>query len=236
MITIFESLNRSIKLGVSSQSGVKLWSLTGLDKTYHTIKMLPSAGQFSFDYMAFTPTIYTSFTGQQVIVDDADELLKYSGNNAWSKLTNQVTESGMPYSMTLTTSSTKGSSVQFGFTGESIPNRNPIIFIYYFKMRGSTIGVYGALNQQSGTLSVEFSVDGATPTVFTPFNGSQSVDPSAWTINHRLFYQDLVPGVHSVEVVVSDVSGSQVWHFSSSSKTPQPMPTLLGPLCGLFRF
>ncbi|KAF9528697.1 hypothetical protein CPB83DRAFT_308861 [Crepidotus variabilis] len=178
------------------KAGVKLWSLTGLDTSYHTLKLIPASGLFAFDYFTYTPSKYTTLTGSRLIVDDADSLIQYSGNNHWTKLNSQIFGNGMPYQSTLSSSSQKGSTLKFDFTG-------------------SSIAVYGALNQQSGTLSAQFTVDNGTATTFTPFNGTQAVDPSSWKINQQLYYKDLAPGKHSLQLTLSDISGSQALYIDS---------------------
>ncbi|KDR79533.1 hypothetical protein GALMADRAFT_1244154 [Galerina marginata CBS 339.88] len=182
---------------VKSQTSVNIWNLQGLDSAvYHSLKVFPTAGQFAIDYLTYTPNQNTGsfgLVGLDLIVDDADGPIQYSGS--WTNSTSSNVPAGIPYKGTLTGTKTNGSSMNFAFTG-------------------STISVYGLLNQGDGKLSASFSVDGGAPTAFAPFNGTQTIDASLWTPS-QFFHQDLVPGSHSLHVELGEATGSQMLWIDS---------------------
>lgn len=57
---------------------------------------------------------------------------------------------------------------------------------------------------------MSFSVDGKTPTTFSPFDGSQPANISSWRLAQQFYHQDLVPGNHTILITLDDVTESQV--------------------------
>ena len=181
---------------ISPQSGVRLWGLEGIvplrGSDRHTVEITPVSGRFVVDYILINPsTRYSgSFSGENMILDDQDSMLKYTGE--WTK------SSGDP----------SWTTVPFGGTCTGTKNQNATLSLLF---EGSSISVYGLLNQQAGTLSASFSVDGGNITQnYRPFDGSQTVSPSSWKFNERFFHQDLSPGQHTLLIKVDEISGNQV--------------------------
>ncbi|KIM37208.1 hypothetical protein M413DRAFT_448702 [Hebeloma cylindrosporum] len=190
---------------------VNIWNVQGLSETvYHTMELFPSNGLFTLDYITIAPTKYSVFTGFNLIIDDADPALHYSGN--WTHSAGEDFALGsVLYERTMTGTNMTGSTLRFDFIGSSVT-------------------VYGLLNQQAGKLTAAFSVDGKPPpTKFTPFDGSQTVNTSSWLLSQRFFHQDLVPGNHSLLVTLDEITDSQtlwidsiVFEGTSSTTIGQP--------------
>jgi hypothetical protein len=84
------------------------------NNAYHTIQLFPSSGLFTLDYITVTPNMYSILTGRDLILDDTDPALLYSGN--WSNSTGDFGV-GVPFKGTMTGTETKGSSMKFNFIG-----------------------------------------------------------------------------------------------------------------------
>ncbi|CAA7269996.1 unnamed protein product [Cyclocybe aegerita] len=197
--TIDKSSVRPANLNKNANSalktGVNIWNLSGLDQQYHSVDIFPVNGLFSFDYFTYTPNRLSPLVGRNLLLDDNDPLLQYSSE--WTK-TNADTLQGavVAHQNTLSGTNRTGSTLKFNFVG-------------------AAVSVYGALNQQAGRLSASFSVDNGTPTSFSPFDGTQTPNPSSWKPNERFFHQDLTPGNHTLLVTLQDASGSQMLWLDS---------------------
>lgn len=99
-----------------SQSGANIWSLQGLTAGQHTLQITPTAGQFSLDYITYTPTspATSSSNSLNIIVDDADNSVQLSGN--WTKSAPAI-QNGVPYQGTISGSSTVGDTMKVQFVG-----------------------------------------------------------------------------------------------------------------------
>ncbi|TFK31043.1 hypothetical protein BDQ12DRAFT_729971 [Crucibulum laeve] len=175
--------------GQSAKTEFRWWGLEGFGAGSHTIKLMPSRGQPIIDYFIVTPTQDTYLSGKTLIYDDVDPALKYSGN--WAVRVSMNFTDGIPYFSSLYSTRNKGDAFTLRFVG-------------------STVSVYGLLNQQAGSLVSSYSVDGAPPTKFNPYNGSQLPLPDKWQLNQKFFHQDLIPGIHNLTVTLDDVTGPQV--------------------------
>ena len=97
------------------QNGANIWSLQGLDNNaYHTIELFPSSGLFTLDYITVIPNKYSTLTGRNLILDDTDPALLYSGN--WSNSTGDFSV-GVPFMGTMAGTQTKSSSMKLNFIG-----------------------------------------------------------------------------------------------------------------------
>ena len=71
------------------------------------------------------------------------------------------------------------------------------------------MAVYGVLQQVPGILSVSFSVDNAEPTVYTPWDGTQT-NSSVWSVASQMYHLSVSPGSHTLRVSLKQATGSQV--------------------------
>jgi len=78
---------------------------------------------------------------------------------------------------------------------------------------GSSVSVYGILQNVEGELIVDFSVDGKFADRVTVFNGSQTIDPSLWTFNAPLWQLSVASGDHTLHCEVYSATGSQASFF-----------------------
>ncbi|KAF5329704.1 hypothetical protein D9619_008962 [Psilocybe cf. subviscida] len=190
-------LGQTIPISFSTNTigkpGVELWRLTGLTFDSHILEITPTAGDLTIDYFTYTPTSSTILTRNNLIVDDQHPAVSYS--KGWASKSNEQYPEGAPYLGTTTGTSTVGSSMEFSFTG-------------------NLVAVYGALQQVPGTLSVSFSVDNAAPTIFTPWDGTQT-SSSAWLVGSRMFRQPVPPGSHTLVVSLQAATGSQMLWLDS---------------------
>lgn len=74
---------------------------------------------------------------------------------------------------------------------------------------GEVVAVYGVLQQVPGTLTISFSVDDAKPTLYTPWNGTQT-NTSEWIVGFQLFEMSVSAGPHTLRVSLQEATGSQV--------------------------
>jgi hypothetical protein len=74
---------------------------------------------------------------------------------------------------------------------------------------GEFVAVYGALQQVPGTLTMSFSIDNAAPTIYTPWNGTQT-NSSVWSVAFQMFQASVSPGSHTLHVSLQQATGSQV--------------------------
>ncbi|KAF5310712.1 hypothetical protein D9619_008139 [Psilocybe cf. subviscida] len=197
--------------GSLGKPGVEIFSITGLGKTeQHKLQLFPTTGQFVFDYFASTATASTNLTSSDLLIDDHSSLVHYS-STGWTRATNVEYPTGSPFLRTASGSSTPGSSLTFSFTG-------------------SSISVIGATQKANGTLTASFTVDGQNPVTFNPFDGSQNVNASQWTVSQTLFHQEVAPGPHQLTVTLDAVTGSQVlwidsFVFKGTNQTVLPTST-----------
>lgn len=94
------------------------WSLTGLSSaSQHTLKIVPTAGLFSLDYITITPTTLTTQVTRNlnVVYDDDDNALQYSGN--WSNSLAAI-PNGVPFGGTRRGSSSQGNTMKLSFVGK----------------------------------------------------------------------------------------------------------------------
>lgn len=100
------------------QSGANFWSVQGLTASQHTLQVTPTAGQFSLDYITYTPASLASSSSSNlnVILDDADSSMQFSGN--WTKSAPSM-QNDVPYQGTVTGSSTVGDTMKVQFVGMS---------------------------------------------------------------------------------------------------------------------
>ncbi|KAF8869686.1 hypothetical protein CPB84DRAFT_1803614 [Gymnopilus junonius] len=180
--------------GRTGKNGVNFWNLQGLDSAvFHSIKVIPSGGAFVLDYITYTPMQSTTLAGQNLIMDNTDQSIHYSGT--WNKMTTDFPV-GVPYLGTMSGSSKQGSNATFTFTG-------------------SSVSVYGLVNQQAGKLSAFFSVDGGATTAYTPFNGMQNTNVSSWVLSQQFYHQDLQPGSYTLAIQLEEVTGNQILWIDS---------------------
>jgi hypothetical protein len=95
---------------------VELWRLAGLASAYHTLQVLPTAGDLTIDYLTYTPTSLTLLDGNDLILDDQHPALQYS--KGWVLTSNEQYPQGTPYLGTTTGTNTEGSSMQLNFNGK----------------------------------------------------------------------------------------------------------------------
>ncbi|KAJ7581500.1 hypothetical protein C8J56DRAFT_266322 [Mycena floridula] len=169
------------------QSGNGLYQSPNLLDGEHTVLYAVSDPSIypSFDYLSVTST---SVVGRNIIMDDTDGAIKYSGNWSPNPATGPVSfdYSTMPYLNTTHWSNTVGDSFSFQFSGDSV-------------------AIYGVLLSQSnetvsGNLTATYSVDGKTSALALPTGASWNNPMS------RLFSVDL-PDSGSHTVVVNVTSG-----------------------------
>ncbi|TFK61132.1 hypothetical protein BDN72DRAFT_965336 [Pluteus cervinus] len=155
----------------------------------HSFKLSVHAGSPVIDYFVVTPRPSPFLSGDLLIIDDNDKYFQYQGN--WTHQSGPSTSVGIPFGNTTTGSRTKGDKLLVEFWG-------------------SGISLYGALNQMGGKLSLSCVIDSsATVTKFIAFNGSQTVDPNAWSFHQQLFKADLSLGRHQLSMTIDEVTDSQ---------------------------
>jgi len=125
-----------------------------------------------------------------LVLDDTDPLIKYNG--IWPFRNGTI--KGISYNETRLGTNRTGDSFTFQFVGASI-------------------SVYGLLHQLEGRLSSSYSIDGAKPVTFSPYNATQKRENDKWAFNQRFFHQDLFPGNHTLTVTVNEISDAQVFWF-----------------------
>lgn len=91
----------------------------------------------------------------------------------------------------------------------------------------------GATQEANGTLTASFTVDGQSPVTFNPFDGSQNVNTTQWTVSQTLFHQDVTPGAHQLTVTLDAVTGAQVCITSLSASASCESINLPGLLEGV---
>lgn len=194
------------------QTGHPYWRLDNLKEKTHYLDLYLTAGNPTFDYFIINPTPSTDLTGEMLILDDADGDVRYDGN--WTSVTNSSFETGVMYRGTGHGSTRVGDSIVFQFEGKCSFKLTSKPTADCQGETGSSISVYGVLNTQSGRLSSAYSIDGNPPIMYTPFDGSQTVQPDVWTLNQRFFHSNVTSGQHTLTVTVQEVTGLQVRSFS----------------------
>ncbi|KAG6902690.1 hypothetical protein C0995_012830 [Termitomyces sp. Mi166 len=124
-----------------------------------TFENLP--GGFVIDYMTITPSNDTFLIGKQLIVDDTDPSLIYSGQWTRNTTTLLINPDFNPESSTYNATSFGGdfletgdqkASVKFTFTVTSSKNRSSV--------PGTSVGVYGFYDSKYTPLFSTFDIDG----------------------------------------------------------------------------
>ncbi|KAH9487224.1 hypothetical protein JR316_0001293 [Psilocybe cubensis] len=190
------ALQAIINSNAIGKAGANFWSVQGLTSGQHTLQVTPTAGQFSLDYLTYIPGSSTSTLSSNLILDDADKSVQFSGN--WTKSAPSM-QNGVPYQGTVTGSSTVGDTMKVQFVGSSVT-------------------VYGLLQQVSGKLSATFSVDGGQTSTYAPFGqdgNDDDDDDNPWLFSQQLYQQNLSPGTHTLLVTVTQTSGSQALWIDS---------------------
>ncbi|GLB44425.1 hypothetical protein LshimejAT787_1700520 [Lyophyllum shimeji] len=158
-----------------------------LEEGTHTVAITHIAGT-ALDYMVVAAGPDTHLSGQQVIVDDDDREITYSGS--WSRETGRMSSTQsrvgvQPYGNATHRSSTPGSSATFQFTGTAVE----VYSIFDFS--------------RLGNLGLTFTVDS------TSIQESYSITPSTSEVvsgvsrreNYLLFSSpSLAPGDHTLKV------------------------------------
>ncbi|KAF4618291.1 hypothetical protein D9613_011647 [Agrocybe pediades] len=182
----------------ASLAGHELLRLNASSRdSLHTggLAVCPKKGKLNVDYLTYTPTSDTPINGRDIIVDDRYEGVRYAGS--WEKRSARLVM-GTGYDGTMTSTNRKGDAMRFEFFG-------------------SSVAVYGILNQVEGELVVDFAVDGRMGDRVVLFDGSQEVgNASRWTFNKPLWeVEEMAPGHHALYVELRSVSGSQVLNLDS---------------------
>ncbi|KAF9455921.1 hypothetical protein BDZ94DRAFT_1315683 [Collybia nuda] len=193
---------------ISGKTGIQLWGVEQVTSGLHSISLIPTGGQPSFDYAVVTPTSSSPLNEKILVLDDTDLQIKYNG--VWVPETGKRFPNGIAFGDTMRGTTRKGDSMTLGFVG-------------------SSISVYGLLNQRPGILSSTYSIDGGPPTTFTAYNGSQTAASDIWSLSQRFFFKEVIPGNHTLTVTVSEITGSQVFYIdyitfegtSATSLTPK---------------
>ncbi|TFK72130.1 hypothetical protein BDN72DRAFT_381207 [Pluteus cervinus] len=180
-----------INAGNSTGKSSLIASVPLLGTGDHSIRVGVNTGAPYIDYMLVTPRASSTLVSRNLLADDRDPYLKYSGS--WKQDSGPSADYGTSLNNTRTGSKTKGDKVTVDFYGGSI-------------------GVYGLLNPTDGILSASFSIDGKPAAQFTPYDGTQTVNSSKWLINQQFFYQDLSSSSsqHTLTINVNQVTGSQM--------------------------
>jgi hypothetical protein len=156
------------------------------------------AGELFLDYITYVPYNLSAHAGEDVVVDDQDSSIAYTGT--WSPSLGSATPVGDPYNETWSQTRTVGSSFKTDFTG-------------------STVSIYGALRPMSGRLAATYAIDNGTPQSVVHYDGSQTTTPEgsvSWGMN-RVFYKgDLTPGPHTITVTVTEVTETQVCQWKDT--------------------
>ncbi|KAJ2934176.1 hypothetical protein H1R20_g2956, partial [Candolleomyces eurysporus] len=166
--------------------------------TLHTedsIDIIENARALYLDFITYVPYNISSHVGEDVVVDDQDSTIAYTGT--WRPSFGSSTPVGDPYNGTWSQTRTAGSSFKADFTG-------------------SSVSVYGSLRPMSGRLTATYAVDNGTPQSIVHYDGTQTTTPEgsvSWGMN-RVFYKgDLTPGPHTITVTVSEVTETQEYFF-----------------------
>ncbi|KAK7014757.1 hypothetical protein VNI00_019286 [Paramarasmius palmivorus] len=203
---------------VDPVSGYREWYRSpSLSDGQHTIKCNNMSDQATVDYLLTTAGSSTPLTGSTIVVDDsAPDEIKYRGR--WGMQTDTVISVGtldarataMAMNNTIHVSRLFNDSFEFHFAG-------------------SSISVYGIMANTSGSITLDFDVDGTiTRNSYSQINITSGVELNE--LNY-LFYNNtnLNPGTHTLLVNVSRVSGDQSFQldyltykpsFSSISEKP----------------
>ncbi|TFK21815.1 hypothetical protein FA15DRAFT_758462 [Coprinopsis marcescibilis] len=180
------------------KENVPLWGLTGLGPETHKVILFPLTGTFNFDYVFHPPIVGFGAVGSVVLRDDSAEGFNYTGD--WNRSTTASFPPGLSFRESISQTNSPGASFALNFTGSSIT-------------------VFGIRHSANGTLEATYIIDDTTTVVVNHFNQTQTVNASHWALNQPLFSRDLEPGVHSLNVTVSQVTGDQAFYFDYVSYT-----------------
>ncbi|KAK7027911.1 hypothetical protein VNI00_015127 [Paramarasmius palmivorus] len=211
---------------VDPVSGYREWYRSpSLSDGQHTIKCNNMSDQATVDYLLTTAGSSTPLTGSTIVVDDsAPDEIKYRGR--WGQQTDTVISVGtldarataMAMNNTIHVSRLFNDSFEFRFAGMSPLNTTPSTLLN--PDLGSSISVYGIMANTSGSITLDFDVDGT----ITRNNYSQINITSGVELNelNYLFYNntDLNPGNHTLLVNVSGVSGDQSFQLDYLTYNP----------------
>ncbi|KAF9555430.1 hypothetical protein CPC08DRAFT_133024 [Agrocybe pediades] len=174
-------------------TGVELLRLNASSSlTRRSLAVFPVSGTLNVDYLTYTATSDTNITNRDIILDDRDPRLKYTG--AWEKGTAQ-----MP------------TGVGYGGTMSSTNQTESLVTVQFI---GSFIRVYGILNQVEGELIVAVTLDDTTN--YIPiYDDTQPVDSSSWTFNAPFWDLRMAAGPHTLSIGVASATKSQVLRLDS---------------------
>ncbi|TFK73038.1 hypothetical protein BDN72DRAFT_894278 [Pluteus cervinus] len=178
----------SVKIDKSNEelttSGVgALYSSPTLNDGQHLMAMT-FTGQTGFDFITVAAGQETPLEGKNLIVDDSDSLLEYSGS--WTPGSPRTSSS---YLNTTRVSETQGDSVAFPFIG-------------------TYVAVYARIDsRRRGSITSAFSIDGSAPHQYsTNVDGSASIG----SVNTLIFSADNLPAAnHVLNINVTGITGSQ---------------------------
>ncbi|KAF4618918.1 hypothetical protein D9613_009820 [Agrocybe pediades] len=207
-------------------TGVELLRLNASSSlTRRSLAVFPATGTLNVDYLTYTATSDTNITNRDIILDDRDPRLKYTG--AWEKGTAQ-----MP------------TGAGYGGTMSSTNQTESLMTVQFI---GSSIRVYGILNQVEGELIVAVTLDDTTN--YIPiYDDTQPVDSSSWTFNAPFWDLRMAAGPHtlSIEVLRLDsvvytssvdniaITGGGDTTWTTSSDKGGTIGTAVGVVVGLF--
>ncbi|KAG6918413.1 hypothetical protein DXG01_014818 [Tephrocybe rancida] len=183
--------------GVSGKTGVRLWGVKNITAGYHTISILPTAGQPVLDYIVVTPDPSTYLNEKILVLDDTDSAIKYSGK--WTSDSGTVYPNGVAFNNTRHTSTSAGDTFTLTFTGK-------------FVSICASISVYGLLEQKPGKHSSSYILDGEPGSTYEySFDANQTGKPDTWLLHQKFFSKDVIPGDHNLTVTINEVSGAQAF-------------------------
>lgn len=171
----------------SGQGNVKLFEASIIAGS-HSIYLEPLHGVLSIDYILFSPVGQTNFTGTDLIFDDTHPSVNYTGT--WVSTTpTQLPQ--FSYNKTLMSTTERGASFAFAFTG-------------------SSVSVYGGFQDKTGVVAAEYTVDGQGSGTEVLANRTEA--PDAWSLHQRFFHYEVTERpeqMHILNVTVREASEDQ---------------------------
>lgn len=98
------------------KTGIRLWSIENVTSTSHYISLIPTDGSPIFDYAVVTPTSSTSLSGQILVLDDTDSLIKYN-SGGWISDSGTRYSGGISFNDTKRGTNKKGDTFSVAFVG-----------------------------------------------------------------------------------------------------------------------
>ncbi|KAH6912677.1 hypothetical protein BKA70DRAFT_1559162 [Coprinopsis sp. MPI-PUGE-AT-0042] len=208
-------LANNVILGIDL--GIRPFDLTGQgDKNVMNVTALERAAEI--DFLIYEPSPSRTVAGATLLLDDQDESMNFSGS--WNQTRHDPLNATFPtgYALKYTISQTREPGATFKT-----------------KFVGSDIQVYGALQQVSGSVVIEYNVDGSFSDTVTLSHSSQEANETNWELNRLLFgHSDQASygdenAEHTLEVTVKEITGDQMFTLDYLTFEGTPWTNVTAP-------